>query len=284
MRIMRRLIRMDRRSAIKLGGSLGILAGTGLFTGYELLPPRRSATLESVDLLARRLYVGLNDPQRAETCVPYDHPLRQYHNRGVQGGGRSIVFGFSREQRGILTDLLYAGLSEGGRDRVPEEDITRWTGVQSMKVLICGDPASPPYQIILTGVHRNLRLGGKSREGAAFGGPQIYVDQRGNEIVGLPGNVYRDQFLLEQRLLHSLDAGRRKEAIVEEAPVQTQIELQGRHGSFPGIPVADLAPDSQAIAREVVERILATYHPDDVAYARECPEASGGAICLCASY
>jgi hypothetical protein len=48
----------------------------------------------------------------------------------------------------MLTDLLYSGLSAEGRSRVPEEYFTRWTGVQSMRVLICGDPTAPPYQII----------------------------------------------------------------------------------------------------------------------------------------
>jgi hypothetical protein len=275
---------MNTRSALKLGASLGVLAGTGLYGGYRLLPPGRSRTLESVDALARRLYTGLDPGQRAETCVSYDHPLRQYHNRGVWGGGSSIFSGFNREQRGILTDLLYSGLSAEGRERVPEEDLIRWTGVNSMRVLICGDPTAPPYQIILTGVHLNLRLGGKSREGAAFGGPQVYGDQRGNQVAGLPGNVYRDQFLLGQRLLRSLDAGRKKQALIEAAPVQTQIELQGRHASFPGIPVADLAPDERSLARQLVERIFSTYPPEDVTYARECLEANGGVDALFLSY
>src|SRR5207237_568554 len=109
----------------------------------------------------------------------------------------------NREQRRILTDLMYAGVSEAGWERIPQEDITRWMGVHSMRVLICGDPTSPPYQIILTGTHLNLRLGGKSLEGAAFGGPQVYGDQRGNEQPGLPGNVYRDQFVIAQRLLRT---------------------------------------------------------------------------------
>jgi hypothetical protein len=275
---------MNRRTALKLGAGLTVMAGTGFYGGYRLLPPRRSRTIQPVETLARRLYISLDESQRATTCVDYDHPLRQYHNRGVWGGGSSILSAFNREQRGILTDLLYAGLSEEGRERVPEEDLTRWTGVHSMRVLICGDPSAPPYQIILTGVHLNLRLGGKSREGAAFGGPQVYGDQRGNERVGLPGNVYRDQFVLAQRLFRNLDTGRRKQALVEEAPVQTQIELQGRSGSFAGIPVAELGSERKAVARELVERILSTYPADDVAYARECLTANGGIDALFLSY
>ncbi|HEY2381090.1 MAG TPA: DUF3500 domain-containing protein [Terriglobia bacterium] len=274
---------MNRRTAIKAGG-LGVLTGTGLFGGYWVLPPGPSRVIEPADVLARRLYMGLDAAQRADASVSYDHPLRQYHNRGVWGGGREVLSGFSREQRGILTDLMYAGLSVEGRSRLPQEDVTRWIGVNGMRVLICGDPASPPYQIILTGTHLNLRLGGRSAEGAAFGGPQVYGDQRGNERVGLPGNVYRDQFLIGQRLLRSLDDGRRKHAVLEEAPVQTQIELQGRHGSFQGIPVAELTEESKTVAHELVERIMSTYEPGDVAYARECLAANGGLDALFLSY
>src|SRR5207237_3724634 len=192
---------MDRRTALKLGAGFSVLAGTGAYGGYHILPLSPSRTLESVDALARRFYTGLDDAQRAETCVSYDHPLRQYHNRGVWGGGRAILFGFNRAQRAMLTDLLYAGLSANGRARVPEECFTRFAGINEMRVLICGDPTASAYQVIITGTHLNLRVGGKSLEGAAFGGPQVYGDQRGNERVGLPGNVYREQFLIGQRLL-----------------------------------------------------------------------------------
>ena len=271
---------MNRRTALKLTAGVGV-AGLGL---HRLLPPKPSRVLEPVDALARRLYASLGSDQRAETCVSYDHPLRQYHNRGVPGGGRAVLFGFDHEQRQTLTDLFYAGLSEDGRRRVPDEYFTRWGGVHTMRVLICGDPTAPPYQLILTGAHLNLRLGGKSREGAAFGGPQVYGDQRGDGVVGLPGNLYRDQFLLGQRLLRSLDAGRRKQALLDEAPVQTQIELQGRRGSFPGLAVAELRPEGKALVRDLVERILSTYPAEDVAYARECLAAGGGLDALFVSY
>jgi hypothetical protein len=274
---------MNRRTALKLGaGALG--AGTASLAGYRLLPPGRSRNLEAVDTLARRLYTSLDAEQRAETCVAYDDPMRQYHNRGVWGGGRSILMGFDRKQRQILTDLLYSGLSTQGRERIPREYFTRWPGVHSMRVLICGDPTAPPYQVVLTGAHVNLRLGGKSREGAAFGGPQVYGDQSGNDRPGLPGNLYRDQFLTAQSLLRSLDDGRKKQALVAEAPVQTSIELQGRRGTFAGIPIADLQPEGKAFARELVDRICSTYHPEDVAYARQCLDANGGVDSLFLSY
>src|SRR6185295_7764308 len=177
---------MNRRAAFKVGAGLGVAGAAGAL-GYQVVPPAPSAQLQRVDALARQLYATLDAEQRADSCVPYDHPLRQYHNRGVWGGGREVLFGFSRRQRRILTDLMYAGLSAEGRSRVPDEYFTRWSGVHGMRVLICGDPAAAPYQIIMTGAHLNLRLGGRSREGAAFGGPQVYGDQRGNEQVGLPG-------------------------------------------------------------------------------------------------
>jgi len=271
---------MNRRTVLKLGAGVGILGAAG----YRFLPSWPSSRLESVDTLAQRLYTSLDEEQRAEACVSYDHPMRQYHNRGVPGGGRSVVLGFNRKQRGILTDLMYASLSEEGRERLPKQDVTRWMGVNTMQVLICGDPTSSPYQIIFSGVHLNLRVGGKGAEGAAFGGPQVYGDQRGDGRVGLPGNVYRDQFLMGQRLLHSVDEGRRKYALLEEAPVQTKIELQGRHGSFSGIPVAELSPNSRELAHQTVDHILSTYASSDAAYAHECLAANGGLDGLFLSY
>jgi hypothetical protein len=77
---------MNRRTAFKVGAGLGIAGGAGVL-GYELVPPSPSAQLERVDQLARALHATLDAEQRYDTCVQYDHPLRQYHNRGVWGGG-----------------------------------------------------------------------------------------------------------------------------------------------------------------------------------------------------
>jgi hypothetical protein len=217
--------------------------------------------------------------------VEYDHPLRQYHNRGVWGGGLwANSLNLDWEQRSLLTDLLHAGLSEPGRQRVPNEFYTDWSGVHSMQVLLCGDPKAPPYQLILTGAHLNLRVGGRSREGAAFGGPLVYGDQRGDSRPGLPGNLYRFQFEIAQRLFQSLRPEQQRLALQKASPVQTDIQLQGRQGVFAGVEVATLAPGSRAIARELISGILSTYPAEDAAYAWQCLEHNGGAERLFLSY
>jgi hypothetical protein len=263
---------LDRRRVLKLGA----LGAAGAAAGWRLLPPGPSAVLAPLDELARRFVDSLDEEQRALTCVPYDHPLRQLHNRGVWGGGASVFRHFGRAQRALVADLLHAGLSPEGRERVPREQFTRFSGVHSMRILVCGEPASSPWQIVLTAAHLNLRLGGRSREGAAFGGPQVYGDQRGNGEPGLPGNLYRDQFLVAERLVSELDEGRRAAVTLDEAPVQTDIAPQGRAGSFAGLPVAELGASARERARELVERILAPYPVVDADFARECLAANGG--------
>jgi Protein of unknown function (DUF3500) len=280
---------MDRRSALRLvakgGISLGVIAGAGLYGRYAFLPPRRSDSLDTVDDLSVRLFDSLSPSMRDQACVDYEHPLRQYHNRGVSSGGVTIDRGnFSREQRALLTDLLYAGLSEQGQDRLPNQFFINWPGVYLLKLLICGDPTTSHYQIILSGPHLNLRLGGRSREGVAFGGPNIYGDQRGDSRQGLPRNVYRYQFRTAHRLFQELEPDQQQAALLPRAPIQTQVELQGRGGSFPGVEIGSLSPGSRAVARELVDEILSNYSPEDVAYAMRCLEENGGIDGLSLSY
>lgn len=270
---------MNRRDALKGAAGLGALAGSVAVLRYGFVAPPPSERLASVDELAIQVFEGLAEDERAKACVPYDHPLRQYYNRGLGMGG-AMVATLGWDRRRALTDLFHAGLSEIGRTRVPDQFGFGWTGVNFMQLVICGDPRTGPYQIVLSGVHLNLRIGGRSEEGAALGGAQVYGDQRGNERVGLPGNVYRYQMEAAHRLRESLTPAQRAAMRVEHAPAQTLIGVQGRDGRFDGVPVAELVPASRKSAREVVARILENYAEEDAAYALECLERNGGVDAL----
>jgi hypothetical protein len=275
-------MQMNRRRALKV---LGAITGAAVLGRFALLPPSRSKDLAPTRDLAVRFLDSLDASDRKRASVAYDHPLRQYHNRGVWGGGLWVnPVNLGWEQRRILTDLLYAGLSEAGRQRVPNEYYSKWPGVHSMHVLLCGDPRSLPYQLILTGAHLNLRIGGTSREGAAFGGPLVYGDQRGDAVPGLPGNLYRFQFEIAQRLFRSLRPEEQRLVRNKTSPIQTDIQVQGRDGSFSGLEIARLKNESRAIARELVDAMLSTYPAADVAYAWECLEHNGGFERLFLSY
>jgi hypothetical protein len=268
---------IDRRRLLKAGIGVGALAGVGALGRYAIVALPVSKELASVDELAVRIFEGLDEESRARAFVPYDHPLRQYYNRGLWAGGLRVhAASLDWAGRRALTDLMHAGLSEVGRTRVPQQDSTAWGGVNFMQLLFCGDPRMGPYQVLLSGVHLNLRLGGRSREGIAFGGPQVYGDQRGNGRVGLPGNTYRYQLEAAHRLFESMTSVERAAARVEQAPAQTNIGLQGSAGRFDGVPIAELAPASRKLAREVVAGILSTYADEDAAYALECVDRNGG--------
>jgi len=269
---------LDRRRLLKWGASLGALAGVGATVRYGLLPPPPREPLESFDVLARRLHETLDDAERARACVPYDDPMRQYHNRGVGGAGIPVnALNLSWSARRLVADLFHVGLSPAGRERLPDQYFINWPGIHLMRLLMCGDPHDGgPCQLILTGPHLNLRLGGASREGVAFGGPQIYGDQRGDGDIGLPGNVYRDQLVAGQQLVAGLDETQRAAVRQARAPVQTRIALQGSRGRFAGVPVAELPPASREQARALVASILENYPEQDVAYAWECLDHNGG--------
>ena len=265
---------MDRRLLLKTALPLG-LAGLGL--RHVLLPPRRSAALAPVRDLTARLIDGLDAEQRAAICSGYDSPWRQYHNRGVWCGGlRAFGSGLSRSVRGTLTDLFHAGLSERGRELVPNQYFVNWPGVHLLNVQVFGDPREGPYQVILSGPHLNLRLGGASAEGAAFGGPQVWGEQRSDGVPGMPRNRHRAQFAAGQAVIAALPKALFEDALLPTPPVQTDIEPRGPAGPFPGASVSEFPPQARAAVRALVDSIFGLWPDADAAFAGRCLDAGGG--------
>lgn len=268
---------ITRRQLLKGAGMLGaagIGAGSWHF-GVAAPPPSRDGA--DAKTLMRRVFDALPEDARAKAVVPFDHPLRQYYNRGLRLGGISVnAASLDWNARRDLAALAHAGLSPEGRSRVFGQDMTRHTGVNFAGLLFCGDPHGDACQVVLSTVHLNLRLGGRTPEGAAFGGAQVYGDQRGNGREGLPGNVYRYQMEHAHRLLASLSPAERKAVRLDRAPAQTNIGLQGRDGRFDGVAVGNFAAPQRALARATVASIFSTYAEVDAAYAWECLEHNGG--------
>lgn len=259
---------------MKWGLGVGAAVGVGVVARVAF-PPRPSRELRPVSELIPELYDSMSESERAAATVPYDHPLRQFHNRGVDTGGVPAVT-LGGTSRAHLVDLVHASLSEVGRERVPNQQLMGILGIHGCLLLFCGRPDEEHHQVHVTGGHLNLRIGGKNREGVAFGGPQVYGDQRGNAEVGLPGNVYRYQLEIGQRLLERMSPGERQVARLPTAPPQTAIEVQGVDGVFDGVAVADLSSDKRELVRLFVAGVLENYGEEDTAYAWQCIEANGG--------
>lgn len=267
---------MKRRHVLQLGILSTGIAGVPAL-GKVLTPPLPGTALRPAKTIAIDLFDSLSGELKDIFVVDYDHPLRQYHNRGVWAGGAGIgKVDFSETQLALITELMYSGMSAEGRTIIPDQYYLTTQGLTTNNLLICGNPHDGDCQVIFSGPHLALRLGGKNREGVAFGGPQIYGDQRGNKEPGLPDNIYRSHLSLGMNLFHSLNESQRLDAVIETSPIQTQIEVQGSAGQFPGIPVAATSEQSQSMVRELINLTLKSYAIDDVAYAWQCIDDNGG--------
>jgi hypothetical protein len=277
---------MKRRHFLQLG-----LLGTGVVGGSafgnQLAASLVSKTLRPPKAIAIDLFDSFSSELKDAFVVGYDDPWRQYHNRGVGGGGTGIgIVDLTSDQQSLMIELMYAGMSSesvipnqhylsrestGKSEWNPYPSIIRFTNL-----LFCGDPHDEECQIIFSGAHLMLRIGGKNREGVAFGGPQIYGDQRGNDLQGLPGNMYKPHLDDGMDLFRALSKEQQRTAVVEASPIQTQIEVQGKGGAYTGVPVAGVSDYAKSLVRKLINLTFKPYASDDAAYAWKCIEHNGG--------
>jgi hypothetical protein len=172
--------------------------------------------------------------------------------------------------------ILHEQLSAAGLERLLSQFPSSFSGVNFLQLLLFGTPGRGAWQMLLSGIHLNLRVGSPTHDGTAFGGPQVYGDQRGNERAGLPGNVFRYQMQAAHDLIAGLTPAQRGAIRVAQAPPQTCIGVQGRGGRFDGLPIADLPVRARRQAQSVVSGILDNYGAASAAYAWECLNLNGG--------
>ena len=262
----------DRRSFLKTA-SAATLAGVAMpmlvgQAGLFAAPTAKSTAETAVG----RFHASLSAEQKKELCFPFAHDLRQKINANWHITKPKIGSDFfNKDQQAIISEIVRGVTSEEGYERLKKQMDEDAGGLDEFSVAMFGEPGGA-FEWELTGRHLTLRADGNSVDKAAFGGPIIYG--HGEETP--KDNIYHYQTLQVNEVFKALDANQAKQALVEKAPGEAAISLQGATGKFPGIGVEQLSADQKQLVTKTIQMLLSPYRQEDVDEVMEIVKASGG--------
>lgn len=249
--------------------------GAGVMSLAPSLPgafaaPTRSSAAETA---VQKLHETLTDAQRREICFPFDHPARTRINANWRVSKPTIHSDFyTSEQRGLMAEIFRGVTSADGHQRFLQQMEADDGGFDRYSVAIFGEPKSGEFEWELTGRHMTIRADGDCVAGAAFGGPIVY----GHGEEEPKDNLFHYQTQQANEVFRALDADQARRALLQQAPQEAAVLLQGSQGRFPGIPVAELSADQQQLVEAVVKVLLAPYREEDVQEALSLLAQGGG--------
>lgn len=262
----------DRRSFLKTAGAatvagvaMPMLVGQpGLFAA-----PGPKSTAETA---VGRFFSSLSTEQKKTLCFPFENELRRrisanWHVTKPKIGSNF----FNKDQQTIINEIVRGVTSEEGYERLKKQMDEDAGGLDEFSVAMFGEPGGP-FEWELTGRHLTLRADGNSVDKAAFGGPIIY----GHGEERPKDNIYHYQTQQVNEVFKALDAKQAEKALVEKAPAEAAVALQGDKGTFPGIAVSELSGDQKQLVTKTVQLLLAPYRQEDVDEAMEILKAAGG--------
>jgi hypothetical protein len=224
---------LDRRSFLQGLGASALATAT-----WGLPSASLAARSDSAEALAIELLRDLDAAQRAEIAFPWDHVdggrgllrARVSANWNVTRPTIDSDF-FSADQRALVRAIYEALIDPGWHeryDRQQQDDSGGWGHHQS--IALFGDPATGPFQMLLTGRHMTLRAGGQGDPRVVFGGPIFYGHATGTWVTGgfvershHPGNVFFPQAVAASGLYDLLDGPQRERARIREVPEEYDI-------------------------------------------------------------
>lgn len=258
---------LSRRDFVRATGAVAL---TVPFAGQLLAAPSPTSAAETT---VKTFYDSLTEKQRGDICMPFDHELRSRINANWKITKHAIGSDFyTKEQRDLLDKIVRGVTSEDGYERFQEQMTEDSGGFENYSVAVFGEPGSDKFQWTLTGRHLTLRADGNTVDGAAFGGGLVYGHGRGNP----KSNLFHYQTKAANSVLAALDGAQQKKALIEKAPRENMVPIQGAKGSFPGIAVGELSPDQKQLVEEVLKVILAPYREEDVTEAMSFVKKGGG--------
>lgn len=274
---------VSRREFVRVVGA-GAAAAASPLSGRLLAETSNKQPSES---LVKKLYSLLTPAQKEEICFPWDYTddrglLRTHVSNNWNITDLDFAVGknfFTDDQRDLIREIFFGLYNPDWRERILKQlkDDAGGYGLQQT-IAIFGQPDSGKFEFVMTGRHLTIRCDGDSTDHVAFGGPIFYGHAASgfNEAVGHPGNVYWHQAQKANKLYQMLDARQRAQALVAVAPPEAKVSFKGKEGKIAGIPVAELASDQKAHAKEVLLTLLEPFREADRTEAAAKLTAQGG--------
>lgn len=278
---------LNRRDFVKTTGTAAA-AVTVAGLASPLAARAAEETGSKPENLVEQLYDSLTPQQKEKMCFPWDYEderglLRTHvaNNWNITDRRTMNVGGpFYTSDQQEMIEAIFFGLykpewHENIRKQL-QDDAGGYGRAQT--IAIFGEPGTDQFEFVMTGRHLTIRCDGDSAAHVAFGGPIFYGHAAAgfNEPADHPGNVFWHQAKKANALYQMLDGRQREQALIANAPYESEVEFHGSAGGFPGIPIAELSADQKEHAQEVLATLLEPYRPSDVEEARGCLAEQGG--------
>lgn len=264
---------LDRRSFLQTVGSAALLGAVSpalVGTRSAWAAPTRSSAAETA---VGRFYATLSEEQKKTIVLPFDHELRSRINANWHVTKPELDDSFySDEQRALVNEIVRKVTSSDGYERIKRQTEDDSGGLGGYSVALFGEPGTDKFEFELTGRHLTLRADGDTVDKAAFGGPIIY----GHGIEDAKANLFYYQTTQVNEVFGALEGKQREKAIVVKAPTESDVDLQGSKGKFPGISIAEFSADQKKLVEATLKTLLAPYRQEDVDEVFAILKASGG--------
>lgn len=265
---------VSRRSfvrAVAAASSLAAIPSRVLQAGLFAGPSRTSAAETAVG----EFYASLGDDQKKTLCFPFEHELR--HRISANWHVTKPTLGetfFTSPQREMIARIIKGLCSEEGHERITRQMEEDAGGLHEFSVAMFGDPGEKQFEFMLTGRHLTLRADGDSVDKAAFGGPIIYGHDQIEKDASK--NIYFYQTQHTDAVFRSLTEDQAAKALLQKAPQESAVQIQGEGGKFSGIRVADLNADQKVLVEKTLSVLLAPYRKEDIEEVMQILKESGG--------
>lgn len=269
---------LSRREFVKSVGVAAAVASTSVLSTFAT--PRRATAADAPttlpETLVKRLYDSLDNKQKEVVCLPWDHANRTRISANWAITKPTIEDFCTPDQKQLLKEIFKGCTSGDGYERFLKQMDEDSGGFEKYHFATFGKPGDMgKFQWVLTGRHVTIRCDGNFDDGSAFGGPMIYGHGTGDNMKGMPGNVFYYQTLRSNEIFKMLDGKQRQKALLEKAPPEAAVLLQGPNGKFPGIALAELSKDQKDLVHKVMHDLLAPYREADVKEALSCLKTGG---------